>query len=263
MKLTDEFLHIAEKRIHTTLMELRPKLLEAHGKIEHKLKEDKSTVTEMDLLVEEKLKSALFEINASIGFAGEETGADSNHETFWLVDPIDGTEPFVRGLPFSTNMIVLINEGQPVMSVIYNFFLDEYFLAIKGKGATMNGHPIHVSDRTFERGYFIVNSGFMRAGSIGTSDRLRMQTKGKLDMQAAGYEFSFIARGAAEGVVQWNISGGVWDIAPGALLVQEAGGRVENIGKSGYDFRDTNIIAASPSTYDQLAAFTQKELKKI
>lgn len=260
MKLTDEFLNTAERRIHSTLMELRPKLLEAHGKIEHKLKEDESTVTEMDLLVEEKLKSALSEVDASVGFAGEETGADYDQETFWLVDPIDGTEPFVRGLPFSTNMIVLINEGQPVMSVIYNFFLDEYFLAIKGKGATMNGHPIHVSDRPMAQAYVHVSSGFARAGKEGFIDRVRARSKGMIQAQSAGYEFSLLARGALDAMIQWNFSGKEWDIAPGALLVMEAGGRVENIDKPGYDFRDTSIVAASPQSFDDIMSFTKHEI---
>jgi len=260
MKPTQDFFDTAEKRIRLTLDELRPELLKAQGVIEHRLKDDKTAVTEMDLKVENRLQAVLKEVDAAIGFCGEETGVNYDQQTFWLVDPIDGTEPFIRGLPFSTNMIVLIDNQEPVMSIIYNFFLDEYFLAIKGKGATMNGHPIHVSSRPLDWAYVVPTSGFARSGLIGVNDRLRMKALGAPMMHAAGYEYSCIARGSFEGAVFWHTSGKEWDMAPGALLVQEAGGRVENIGAPGYDYRNTDVLAASPVVFDELMKFTLAEL---
>lgn len=260
MNPTLDFLRHAEKFIRMTLMELRPELLKAHGSIEHRLKEDKTVVTEMDELVEDRLRKALFEVDPAIAFSGEETGTDYEQKTFWLVDPIDGTDPFIRGLPFSTNMIALIDNGQPIMSVIYNFFLDEYFLAIKGQGSTCNGHPIRVSDRPLSRSIIISGSSFARGGAIGANDRLRGKVSALAQVNASGYEMSAIAAGKFDGRIMWQPSGKPWDFAPGALLIQEAGGRVENIGAKGYDFLDTDLIAASPVIFDDLMKFTLEEI---
>ncbi|MET1033106.1 MAG: inositol monophosphatase [Candidatus Saccharimonadales bacterium] len=259
MTVSIDFLHAADKRIRVLLQELRPQLLEAHGAIEHKIKDDKTVVTQMDLLVEERLKAALSELAPDIAFSGEETGTDYDQKTFWLVDPIDGTESFVRGLPFSTNMIALIDDGEPVLSVIYNFFLDEYYLAIKGHGATCNGHPIHVSDRPMKRANVVSGSGFGKAGLTETNDRLRKQVAAMSGMNASGFEMSAIARGALDGRITWNPSGKAWDFAPGALLIQEAGGRVENIGAKGYDYRNLQFIASNPLIFDDLMKFVLEE----
>ncbi len=258
---TNEFLLTAEKRLRALLLELRPILLKAHGAIEHNLKDDASVVTEMDLMVEQRLQILCKEIDPSIGFAGEETGANYDQKTFWLVDPIDGTEAFIRGLPFSTNMITLIDNNMPIMAVIYNFFLDEYYLAIKGKGATCNGHPIHVSDRTLKRAQVVTGSGFARAGFVGVNDRLRGMVANTMQLCASGFEHAAVARGAFDARIGFNARGKAWDFAPGTLLVQEAGGRVENLGSTTYTYRNTNFVAANPVIFDDLKRFVEEATK--
>lgn len=252
MKPTQDFLDTAEKRIRLTLQELRPQLLKTQGVIEHRLKDDKTAVTEMDLAVENRLQAALKEVDPAIGFCGEETGVDYDQQTFWLVDPIDGTEPFIRGLPFATNVIALIDNQRPVMSVIYNFFLDEYFLAIRGQGATMNGHPVRVSNRPFDRAYVVPANGFTQVGLNDMHVRLLAKVQGLPQTHASGFQFSSLARGAIEANIFWGSGGNAWDRAAGALLVQEAGGRVENIGTPGYDYRNTDVLAANPVVFDEL-----------
>lgn len=258
MKPTTEFLNAADKQIRACLQSLRPKLLEAHGLIEHDIKDDKTVVTKMDLLVETTIRSELAALDPGIAFCGEETGGDYDHETFWLVDPIDATESFVRGMPFCTTMIALINNHKPIMSVIYNFFLDEYFLAIKGQGATRNGHPIRVSDRKLDRSFLIVSINPDRDAS---AERLldALQTKGGkiLRMAAAGYEYAAIASGAAEARIAYFGSGYPHDFAPGMLLVEEAGGRIGNVGLEEYDLYAPHPIAANPTIYKELKQFIE------
>lgn len=266
MTPTFDFLNAADKRIRILLQELRPKLLETHGAIEHKLKDDRTAVTAMDLMVEERLRDMLAELDSSIGFSGEETGVDYDQKTFWLVDPIDGTEPFIRGLPFATNMIALIDNGQPVMGIIYNFTLDHYYLAIKGHGATRNGHAIHVSDRPLDRALLVAGGGFAKAGLAGVTDRLRGKVFALAQVNASGFELSGIASGAYEGRIMWNSRSKPWDHAPGCLLIQEAGGRVENIGtqntKPGtWDYRNLQVLAANPVIFDDLMEFILTETK--
>jgi myo-inositol-1(or 4)-monophosphatase len=251
MTPTQDFLEQAEKHIRLTLQALRPTLLKGFGSIEHHLKDDKSIVTEMDVMVEERLRTAMAELDVSIGFGGEETGLDLNQETFWLVDPIDGTECFTRGLPFSTNMICLIAGHQPVMSVIYNFFTDEYYLAIKGQGATRNGHAIQVSKRPLERAYVIVTGNMKAAGAPNFVPALRPKVAGIPKLHASGCEAAYLACGAIDGAIVVGAKG-PWDFAAGSLLIQEAGGRVENWGATTYDYRDMRFVAGNPVLFDQL-----------
>lgn len=257
MNPTLDWLTIAEKRIRQALEKLHPKLLEAQGRIEHHLKDDQSVVTELDLLVEHTLRDELARLDGGVGFAGEETGADFTQKTFWLVDPIDGTEAFVRGLPFATNMVALIDNGQPVMGIVYNFSLGEYFLAIKDRGATCNGHPIRVSTRQLKRG------GVVLAGHIPDNEGcqhniLRQKSRLVARFNASGYELTAVARGALEGAIVVNAKTKPWDSAPGCLIVQEAGGRAENVdAPGGYNFLSTNIVAANPIVFDDLMRFAQ------
>ena len=237
-----------------------PKLLEAHGAIEHKLKPDKSIVTAMDLMVEEHLRDVLAALSPEVGFAGEETGADYNQATFWLVDPIDGTEPFTRGLPFATNMIALIHLGEPVMSVIYNFVLDEYFYASKVGGATKNGHTVHVSTRPLSRAFLSFGAKLKDPKQHGMRDRLRLKVQNMPQMGASGYIFSAIASGAIEGTITYGTPGGPWDFAAGALLVQEAGGRVANLGSSTYDYREIHLVATNAVVFDEVKSYIETEI---
>ncbi|HEY5668004.1 MAG TPA: inositol monophosphatase [Candidatus Saccharimonadales bacterium] len=255
MKPTQDFFDHADKHIRKVLLELRPTLLKGFGSIEHHLKDDQSVVTEMDIMVEERLRAAMAEVDPSIGFGGEETGLDPNLATFWLVDPIDGTEAFTRGLPFSTNMICLIADHQPVMSVIYNFFTDDYFLAIKGRGASCNGHVIHVSERPLERAYVVATGRWHQSRVPNFVSELRPKVAGLPKLHGSGCENTYIAQGAFDGTI---VAGGKgpWDHVPGMLLIQEAGGRVENWGSNTYDYRDMHIVAGNPVLFDDLKALT-------
>jgi myo-inositol-1(or 4)-monophosphatase len=249
---TLDWLKGAERHIHKLLLELRPQLLEAQGNIEHKLKDDATIVTAMDVMVEERLKRALAEYDPSIPFSGEEGGADFEQKTFWLVDPIDGTEPFARGMPFATNMIALIDNGEPVLGIIHNIALGDYYLAIKGHGATRDGHPIKVSDRPMSRAFIAMGS----ADSGGLHDKIRVRIAGMQKM-VIGYELTQVACGAIEARISWHSKAKPWDYAPGALLVTEAGGRIGNIGSDGYDFRNLDIVASNAVIFDELTRIVE------
>jgi myo-inositol-1(or 4)-monophosphatase len=261
--ITAELLTGANAVIRSALMSLRPELLAAYGHTAHTVKADSSVVTELDLKVEQQLHAALHEFDPRIGHAGEETSADLTQTTFWLIDPIDGTETFIRGLPFATNMIVLIHEGEPVMSVIYNFVLDEYFHAVRGGGSTKNGQPIHVSNRPLERAFVSFGSKLHDPKIFGVWERMRLKVQNMPQMGATGYILSAVASGATDGIITYGTGGGVWDFAPGALLIREAGGHVANIGSDTYDYRNVEMVAAGEQIFGQLKTFIEDEIKEI
>jgi myo-inositol-1(or 4)-monophosphatase len=255
-----EFLAAANDRLRTTLLELRPELLELSGKIEHHIKDDKSAVTAMDFKVERRLHEVMRELDPAIGVAGEETGADYDQETFWLVDPIDGTEPFIRGLPFFTSMISLIHEGEPIMAIIYNHTLDDYYHAIKGQGATKNGHPIHVTDRSLKRSFVYCSPSTDDPYLQGMTGRVRSLSASVPSYGAFGYTCTALANGSIDGAIVYLGRGKEWDFAPGALLVSEAGGRVENLFSDSYNYRNFEILYATPGIFDELKAFVEAEI---
>jgi len=205
-------------------------------------------VTELDTAVEAFMTRKLQELYPDIGFVGEEFGGDRTQERFWLMDPIDGTVHFIRGLPFCTSMLALIENGQVTFSVIYDFVNDHMYYAEKGQGAFKDGERIHVSDRGLAEAYYCdeINE------AIGNNRELvtRMLDHGaRVSLVCAGWEFIMVACGKLDARLAIDPWGKDYDFAPGCLLVAEAGGIVRNFGSDTYDYTNRNFIAASPKVY--------------
>jgi len=210
-----------------------------------------SVVTELDLAVENYLKENLSRIDPGAQFAGEEFGGSREAERFWLCDPIDGTAHFVRGLPFCSVMLALIEEGQVNFSAIYDFVGDVMHYARRGAGAYRNGEPMRVSDRPFDRSFIALETRIDEPANYETMRALRKRAV-LFSSITSGFEFSLVATGKLEARVCLNAYGKDWDFAPGSLLVEEAGGIVTNIGSRSYDFRNLDLIAANPEVHRAL-----------
>ena len=250
MKQTAEFFAAAQGCIEQVVRQYRPKILEAHGKIDPSIKPDATPVTLFDEELEQLLRDALGSFDASIGFEGEELGKSGNENTFWLIDPIDGTESFVRGLPFVRNMVTLIDNNEPVFTLVYRPITDELIVASKGNGAFNNGQPIHVSSRQLSRSWVDLSAPLTSDGAVAIVRAIRPHING---FRTIG-EFTYVAQGQVDGQLIYESGGGPWDYAPRALLVQEAGGRVSNIGTDTYNFRNNNVLLANPLIFDDLMA---------
>src|ERR1700691_4098549 len=115
--------------------------------LEVRIKEDKSPVTEADVRCEVAIRQILESRFPSYGFYGEETGVrDQRAENLWLVDPIDGTQAFVREYPFFSTQIALMRAGEIVLGVSQAPVYGELAYAERGGGAYLNGRPIRVSE---------------------------------------------------------------------------------------------------------------------
>jgi len=200
----------------------REELLSVFGKSEHTSKADHSPVTIYDVKVEEALKSRLTESFPDMGFEGEETGASGNSTTYWLVDPIDGTSSFIRGLPFCTNMAALVHEGVVIAAVIYDFVNDVSYTALKGKGAFKDGQQIHLTMTREVGNHFIYAMNAQKFSHVQEALReLGMRTL--LPIGASGHEYAMLAEGKIDGIVNLTRGKGLHDNAPGVLLSEEAG----------------------------------------
>lgn len=253
-EFTDVFLNRALTVIRSILDDVRPRLLQSYGNVESRYKSDNSEVTELDIYVEEALKKALQEFDNAIGFQGEETGVQGNPDTYWLADPIDGTIMFIRGLPTCTNMIALIDDGRPVLSVIYNFVLDEWYQAIAGRGAFLNGQRIRVSStQQLSGAVFAVEVDVRRNNNRDFFATLWDCGAVNLNLVCAGYEFAHVATGKIAGRITKDAWAASYDLAPGALLVEEAGGYVATPDRKPYTVDELDVVVcAHEQLFEQL-----------
>ena len=208
-------------------------------------------VTQLDIDAENLIASRLTRAFPEIGFVGEESQKVSNKEKHWLVDPIDGTAHFMRGMPFCTTMIALIDKGEVTLSVIYNFVNGDVYSASKGSGAKLNGKKISVSQRPLSEGYISIEAKLEDESSLKRFLELRKRAH-VFHTISCGYEFGLVALGKLEGRICMDPYGGDYDYAAGALLVTEAGGRVTNIGEVTYDYRNHNFLAVNKVVYEDL-----------
>jgi len=229
-------------------------LLKYYGKIKisgQKGKLAHSVVTELDLKTEKNLSTKLSRIYPGIDFFGEEFGGKKTSKRFWLVDPIDGTAHFIRGIPFCTTMIALVDSGKVVFSAINNFVTGEIFYAELGRGAKLNGRPIHVSDRQLVDGYLTFEINLDKKENLDLFLDLKKKTM-LFKTVSCGYEMGLIAQGKIEGRIALDPYGDDWDYAAGSLLVAEAGGQVVNIGKKSYSYSDHNFIMGNKSICQEI-----------
>lgn len=222
MKLTDRQIEDAQAIVVDTFRKLRPDLLSVFGKIEYSRKDNFSQVTEWDIKVEDTLRLALAEAFPDWGFEGEETGHTGPSDTYWLVDPIDGTSSFIRGLGYATNMAALVHGGVVIAAVIYDFVHDHLYTAQKGKGAFKDGQRISVNtERT--AGDLVIYSLTRKTFAMIREALSELGMRTLMPMGAAGHAYCMLAEGKIDGMIVLNTNTGLYDNAPGVLLAEEAG----------------------------------------
>ncbi|MEK7626054.1 MAG: inositol monophosphatase [Patescibacteria group bacterium] len=241
--MSDKFYKEAIDKLEKFLRSKRTEVMGLYGNIPHETKSHHNdVVTEMDKKLEREIRDLLEGIDPSIKIVGEEYGGEPGG-TFWTVDPIDDTQAFIRGLPYCSTMISLIVDDKPVLGVVYNFALDNFYFAIDGKGAYCDGKVIHVSDRPIKKAYVRthVNRKLINL----------LMDQGVFRVHLSGFVVD-VARGAVDGYITNGEMGEVWDYVPRAVIIREAGGVVTNFGKDTYDWRDRSIVASAPTIHDQL-----------
>lgn len=254
MQPTADFFAQAQLCLESVVRPYRRQILAAHGNVETEIKSDGTPVTRLDTELEHLMRNALAAFDSSVGFEGEELGKSGNEDTFWLLDPIDGTENFVRGLPFVRNMATLVDGNEPVFAFVYNPITDALFTASKGGGAFRNGEAIHVSDRPIDRAWIELSAPLQKPEVYQVLKAIRSRVSALSVIR----DFPMVAEGKLDGQVVYGSGGGAWDYAPRALLISEAGGKVANIGSDAYDFRNNDVLMTNPMIFDDLMkAITQ------
>ncbi len=219
-------------------------------------------VTEVDRAVEEAVFDLVKHRFPEHGMLGEEGGGAFDREYTWILDPLDGTTNFAHSLPNFVCSLACCRGKEAVAGAIYDPSRDELFLAIKGEGATLNGHPIRVD-----------GAGVLREALIGTNllwdlrenrffslpelQNLGRQVRGVRSLGAAALELAYVACGRLTGFAQYQLS--PWDFAAGALLVAEAGGQVSQFDGSPIDMSlPSTVVASNGRVHGELISFLRQ-----
>ena len=180
---------------------------------------------ELDRKTEELINNILKK--SDIPIMGEELSSNISSDFFWVVDPIDGTANYFRGLDQCCVSIGLIKNDEVLLGVIYNFNTNEMFAALKGKGAFLNDKKIKVSNIS-EKNKASLSTGFPASESIESSLEFLEGLQGwkKIRMfGSAALSCAYVASGRCDAYIEKGVY--LWDFAAGVCLVKEAGGRVE------------------------------------
>jgi myo-inositol-1(or 4)-monophosphatase len=205
-------------------------------------------VTEFDQRSEELIISALQKEFPDHAILAEESGHHAKAGEYrWIVDPIDGTTNFAHSFPLFAISMALARGNVPVAGVVYDPLHDEMFAAEQGQGATLNGRPMHVSSQA-NLGQSLLATGF--AYDIRTNPRnnlaqfgqFQFRTQGVRRLGSAALDCAWTAAGRVDGY--WEFGVKPWDIAAGALLVREAGGRSTSTdGDESFLSTDTIVVS--------------------
>ncbi|HNF59734.1 MAG TPA: inositol monophosphatase family protein [Elusimicrobiota bacterium] len=206
-------------------------------------------VTTVDHAAEKKILHVLRGAFPGHGFLMEESGLHASSSGYrWVVDPLDGTVNFAHRMPISCVSIGLEKDGRVLMGGVYDPFRDEEFIAVRGRGATLNGRPLHVSKTDHLINALLV-TGFpydrtkKAAFYLSFVEKFMKKTQGLRRLGAAALDLAYVAAGRFDGYWEFNLK--PWDAAAGKLLVEEAGGRVSNFRGRPYSLADTSQTLAS------------------
>ncbi|WP_027948737.1 inositol monophosphatase family protein [Haliea salexigens] len=200
---------------------------------------------------------------------GEESGlsGDENAEYRWVIDPLDGTTNFLRGIPHYAVSIACLYRGKLEHAVIVDPVRREEFTASRGRGAQLNGRRIRVSSRTSLDGA-LLGTGIpfkdhcdQHLGAYSKSlEVLAGQCAGIRRAGAASLDLAYVAAGRLDAF--WEIGLAQWDMAAGALLVREAGGLVADINGSDNYLESGNIVCGNPKCFKAVLQTTRPLLGK-
>ena len=196
-------------------------------------------VTNADIKAEKIIIEELKKAKPNYSILSEEKGSEKNKDDkTWIIDPIDGTINFLHGIPHFAISIGLKVNNQIIAGVIYDPIKDEMFCAEKDNGAYFNNQRIRVSKKTN-----LSECLFATGGKLDTDYKFQYRKSG-----SAALDMAYVAAGRYDGYFQKNLN--IWDIAAGIVILNEAGGVLNEIDIS--NTKVTKIIASSPDINSKL-----------
>lgn len=229
-------------------------------------KDSKDYVTQVDRAAEKTIVNTILKAYPDHGILGEEGSSVAGHgegaDYQWVIDPLDGTTNYIHGIPHFAVSIACKFRGRVEHAVVYDPMLDEEFLASRGRGATLNGRRLRVTKRN-NLTHAVLATGFpFRDGQMEHIDNylsmfrsLAEQSAGIRRAGAASLDLAYVAAGRYDGFWEYGLS--EWDMAAGALLIQEAGGLISDF-SGGHQFLDNgHVVAGNPKCFKAILTSIQ------
>jgi len=193
--------------------------------------------------------------------AEEGGGSQRGCDRLWVVDPLDGTTNFAHGFPWFAVSVALAVAGRVTVGVILQPLSGELFTAVRGGGARLNGHPLHVSATSgLERAFLATGFPYDRRRSeVDNLDHYARFQKAAFACRRAGaacLDLAYVAAGRFDGF--WEMKLKPWDMAAGRLLVEEAGGRVSDFDGREIGLESAEILATNDRLYEPMVALLQQ-----
>jgi len=228
-------------------------------RVGHQAKGVADYVTEVDIAAEQEILYQLGKAYPDHAFLAEESGQTGNAKSdhLWVIDPLDGTSNFMRGIPHYCVSIACIIDGRLAHAVVFDPVRQEEFTASRGRGAQLNGHRLRVSNRTDLR-ECLLGTGIPFLGHEQQRLPQYTQTLAELAAQcmrirragAAALDLVYVAAGRFDGF--WETGLERWDIAAGALIIKEAGGLISDLSGSERYLDNGQVVCGNPKIFKQL-----------
>ena len=202
----------------------------------------KDFVTKTDKKVEKVLIEELSKSKKNFSFITEESGKilKENKEAFWIIDPIDGTSNFLHGIPHFAISVALQINNEILIGLIFDPIKNEMFYAEKNSGSFINNNRVRVSSKNnLEECLFATNN----TGVKSIHPKLNLRSTG-----CAALDLAYVGCGRLDGYFHNNIN--LWDIAAGKIIVEEAGGKVNNI--DNFKINKIDIRAGNPNIFEKM-----------
>ncbi len=202
----------------------------------------KDFVTKTDKRVEKIIIDELTKSKKNYSFITEETGKilNKNRDIFWIVDPIDGTTNFLHGIPHFAISIALQIDGEIISGLIYDPIKNEIFYAEKNSGSFMNNNRVRVSKKSNIDECLFATDNY---GIKKIYPKINLRNTG-----CAALDLAYVGCGRFDGYFHNHIN--IWDIAAGKIIIEEAGGKVNNI--KDFKINKIDIRAGNPNIYDKM-----------
>lgn len=228
------------------------------------LKSLNSLVSYVDKQAEEKLVNGLLRIVPEAGFIAEEGTGERNMNGFnWIVDPLDGTTNFLHGLSVYSVSVALHDGENLVLGVVLEVGQNECFHAFRGGGAFCNGDPISVSSNS-SLSNSLLATGFPYYDFERMDEYLSLlrecfqKTRGVRRWGSAAVDLAYVACGRFDGFFEYGLN--PWDVAAGALLVTEAGGKVSAFSPTNDPIFGSEILASSSAINSEIGKIVKTHL---
>jgi myo-inositol-1(or 4)-monophosphatase len=222
------------------------------GKVEIKNADPRNMVTKFDLQIERQIRKIILKNFPKAKIIGEELGQakTTNNDIVWLVDPIDGTTNFIRGIPFTCISIGVWQGNQPLVGVVYNPVLKQIYTATKGKGAFLNGKKITVSkvpklkNSSGAIGWLTPQKGKKIFNQLVSAVR-KMRV-----LASSSWQTCMVASGQIDYYTTRDVH--IWDVGGPLAILQEAGGKFSDLKGQPLKLNLLEIVASNGKIHKEL-----------